>query len=243
MSILNNQPQAAAEPIDAALILDSLARSDASEALIRAITGSLCRLAVRGLAHRPLTQPLQARILVHDIWAQIADQVGTSKFEMCGRFHAAAAESARRILVDRARRKRSGIPGHGSDDADALASCLPARNADEFLLVHEALDFLARQNTEKAALVKLHYFLGVPFDEAAILLGISVATAHRDWVYARAWLHAEIKEAAHTGPVSLVEVIAVSSKPALHESDRRWAGTWRMESPSDDTWTRGTWSR
>jgi DNA-directed RNA polymerase specialized sigma24 family protein len=40
--------------------------------------------------------------------------------------------------------------------------------------------------------VKLRYFAGLSFDEAAEVLGISVRTAARDWDFARAWLHREI---------------------------------------------------
>jgi DNA-directed RNA polymerase specialized sigma24 family protein len=41
-------------------------------------------------------------------------------------------------------------------------------------------------------LVKLRYFAGMTIDEAAGVLGISEATAKRWWIYARAWLYAEV---------------------------------------------------
>ena len=41
----------------------------------------------------------------------------------------------------------------------------------------------------KAELVKLRYFVGLNFAEAATVLGISEATAKRDWTFARAWLY------------------------------------------------------
>jgi len=41
--------------------------------------------------------------------------------------------------------------------------------------------------------VKLRYFVGMTIEEAASVLRISEATAKRWWVYARAWLYAEIR--------------------------------------------------
>jgi RNA polymerase sigma factor (sigma-70 family) len=59
--------------------------------------------------------------------------------------------------------------------------------------VHEVLDRLAAEDPQKAELIKLRYFVGLTFEEAAEVLGISVATAKRHWAYARAFLYAEIK--------------------------------------------------
>jgi DNA-directed RNA polymerase specialized sigma24 family protein len=43
-------------------------------------------------------------------------------------------------------------------------------------------------------LVKLRYFVGLSFDEAATALGIAVPTAKQWWAYARAWLTVELRE-------------------------------------------------
>ena len=69
----------------------------------------------------------------------------------------------------------------------------PLANDDELLAVHEVLDKLAAEAPQKAELVKLRYFVGMTFEEAAETLGISVATAKRHWAYARAWLYEEIQ--------------------------------------------------
>jgi predicted DNA-binding protein (UPF0251 family) len=55
---------------------------------------------------------------------------------------------------------------------------------------------LAVKHTRKAELVKLRFFAGLTMDQAAETLGISDATAHRDWNYARAWLHQSIMESS-----------------------------------------------
>jgi RNA polymerase sigma factor (sigma-70 family) len=64
---------------------------------------------------------------------------------------------------------------------------------DELLAVNDVLDKLAADDPKKAELAKLRYFVGMTFEEAADVLGISVATAKRHWAYARAFLYEEIQ--------------------------------------------------
>jgi DNA-directed RNA polymerase specialized sigma24 family protein len=40
--------------------------------------------------------------------------------------------------------------------------------------------------------MQLRYFAGLSVDEAAQSLGLSRATAYRDWTFARAWLLREL---------------------------------------------------
>jgi DNA-directed RNA polymerase specialized sigma24 family protein len=68
---------------------------------------------------------------------------------------------------------------------------------EELLDLDDALARLAQQDPARADLVKLRFFAGLTMAEAAAALGISLATAERYWVFARAWLCAEL-----TDPVS-----------------------------------------
>jgi len=63
---------------------------------------------------------------------------------------------------------------------------------DELLAVNEALEKLAKEDEQKAELVKLRYFGGLSFEEAAEVLRVSVPTSKRWWAYSRAWLFEEI---------------------------------------------------
>jgi RNA polymerase sigma factor (TIGR02999 family) len=102
----------------------------------------------------------------------------------------------RRILIDRARRKRR--PKHGGDHSRVSldeALCLGEAPDDDLLALDEALEKLARQEPAKAELVKLHYFAGLSLEEAGRALGISHRTAKRHWAYARAWLYAAVRDA------------------------------------------------
>jgi RNA polymerase sigma factor (sigma-70 family) len=67
-------------------------------------------------------------------------------------------------------------------------------SAIDTLAVHEALERFERLEPEKAKLVKLRYFAGFSIDESADLLGISRATAKRQWAFAKAWLFAQLRD-------------------------------------------------
>ena len=63
------------------------------------------------------------------------------------------------------------------------------------LEVNAALERFAAQDKQKAELVKLRYFVGLNFEEAAAALGIAVPTAKQWWAYARSWLTVEMRGA------------------------------------------------
>jgi RNA polymerase sigma factor (TIGR02999 family) len=114
----------------------------------------------------------------------------------CGHRHffLAAAEAMRRILVDRARRKRRLKRGEGQRPLDLDAVELPVAPDDEsLLLVHEAVERLAAHDLLKAEIVKLRYFAGLGRAEVARLLDLSEKTVTRHWLYAKAWLCVEIE--------------------------------------------------
>ena len=65
---------------------------------------------------------------------------------------------------------------------------------DDFLLdLDEALEKFAAREPRKCELVKLRYFVGLSYAEAAEALGIAIPTAKQWWAYARAWLTVEIR--------------------------------------------------
>ena len=67
-----------------------------------------------------------------------------------------------------------------------------SRSMDDLLALDEALEKLAAEDPRKAKLVELRYFSGLTNEQAAKALGVSVATAERDWTFARAWLRREM---------------------------------------------------
>lgn len=167
----------------------------AAAELLPLVYDELRRLAAHRLAGEPNVHTLQATALVHDAWIKIA---GSDERTWQGREHffAAAAEAMRRILVDRARRRLAAKRGAGAERVDVVEVDLPGPVKDEQVLaMNDALERFATLDPRKAELVKLRYFAGLTFEEAAAVLGIAVPTAKAWWAYARAWLAVEIRKA------------------------------------------------
>ena len=99
----------------------------------------------------------------------------------------------RRILVDKARRKRRlKRAGHlNRVDLDDVEITVEGPS-DDIIALDDALTKLGQEHPEKAELVKLRYFAGLTVNEAAKVLGISTSTADRHWTYARAWLFRQL---------------------------------------------------
>ncbi len=164
----------------------------AAAELLPVVYQELRRLARAQMAQERAGHTLQATALVHDAYLRLV-QDAPVRWEGRRHFFAAAAEAMRRILIEHARRKhalKNGGQRHRvelHDDARPIPS--PCDMLDEVLALNEALEKLSKEDSGKAELVKLLYFAGLNLDEAAAALGISRTTAHRQWVFARAWLY------------------------------------------------------
>jgi RNA polymerase sigma factor (TIGR02999 family) len=180
---------------DVTRILSAIEQGDphAADQLLPLVYDELRRLAAQKLSQEKPGQTLEATGLVHEAYVRLVGADEEQRWDNRGHFFAAAAEAMRRILVENARRKRSGKHGGGKirKDLDELQLAAPELGAD-LLALDEALNRLADKDPIKADLVKLRHFAGLTVDQAAQALGISPATAGRYWAYARAWLHAEI---------------------------------------------------
>jgi RNA polymerase sigma factor (TIGR02999 family) len=182
-------------------ILSAMEQGDPNAAarLLPLVYDGLRQLAAQKLAQEKPGQTLQATALVHEAYLRlVGDAGGPDENHWRGRRHffAAAAEAMRRILIDRARHKKSHKGGGGRRrvelDANALLADPDSGEADDLLALDEVLRQFETVDPPKARLVKLRYFAGLSVAEAAEVLGVSPATAKRDWVYARSWLYGKI---------------------------------------------------
>jgi RNA polymerase sigma factor (TIGR02999 family) len=181
---------------DFSRILSQIESGDpsAAEQLLPLVYEELRKLAAAKLAQEKPGQTLQATALVHEAYLRL---IGPGQDKQCwegrGHFFAAAAEAMRRILVDNARKKRALRRG-GAAHRQALdqVAALPAPDPDRLLDLDGALNRLEQLDPVKAELVKLRYFAGLTIPQAATALRLSVTTANRYWMYARAWLHEEL---------------------------------------------------
>jgi RNA polymerase sigma factor (TIGR02999 family) len=159
-----------------------------AEELLPLVYEELRRLAARKMANEVPGQTLQPTALVHEAWLRLSQHSG-SEWKNRDQFYGMAAEVMRRILVDRARRRRSWKHGGDWKRVDLDVIDLPFGGGDERMLqVHDALERLAADDPEKAHLVKLRFFVGLENAEIATLLGISEKTVQRHWAFAKAWL-------------------------------------------------------
>lgn len=171
----------------------------AADSLLPLVYDELRHLAAQKLAHERPGQTLEATALVHEAYLRLVgpDDRPPPHWEGRRHFFAAAAEAMRRILVEKARRKARIRHGGGRARArsdDVLKAVALQAPDDDVMAVHEALDDLEEIDPQAAKVVKLHYFLGLSFAEAAELLGIAERTAYRNWSFARAWLYERLTE-------------------------------------------------
>jgi RNA polymerase sigma factor (TIGR02999 family) len=145
----------------------------------------LRRLAAARLAGERAGHSLDATALVHEAYLRL----GAASFADRSGFFRAAAVAMQRILVDHARRRKSRRHGGGARTL-ALDADAPALGADPNLVldVDAALGRLAREDATAAEVARLRLFAGLSVDEAALAMGVSRATAFREWAYARSWL-------------------------------------------------------
>ncbi len=152
----------------------------------------LRRLAGRYLRRERPDHTLQSTDLVHEAYLRLIDQRSV-RWQNRAHFFAIAAQLIRRILVDHARSrhalKRGAAPLRLTLD-EALAS---SQGHDlDLVALDEALQNLARLDTQQSRIVELRFFGGLSIEETAEALRISPATVKRDWTTAKAWLYRDL---------------------------------------------------
>jgi RNA polymerase sigma factor (TIGR02999 family) len=191
--------QAEVDPMamnDVTVILSAIEQGDpkAAEQLLPMVYDDLRKLAAQKLAQEKPGQTLQATALVHEAYLRLVGDPGTQTWENTRHFFA-AAEAMRRILIERARRKRADKHGGGRRRVDLAEIDLASPfQPDDLLELDEALSRLAATEPDAAQLVKLRIFAGLSVEQAGAALGLSRAQAYRLWTFARAWLHSRLRE-------------------------------------------------
>ena len=171
-------------------ILDAVGAGDPQAAgqLLPLVYEELRRLAAAKMARESPGQTLQPTALVHEAWLRLvrAEDRGV---ENRAHFFSAAAEAMRRILIDRARKRKLREPCGLATPEQLHESRIELQVPESELLgLHEVLDRLAEVDPEAARLVKLRYFVGLAMAEATEAMGISMRQGERLWTFAKAWL-------------------------------------------------------
>lgn len=168
--------------------------AEASDELLPLVYDELRHLARMLFRHERPGLTLQPTALVHEAYLRL---VGSdTDWENRRHFYAAAAETMRRILIDRAR--RYAAVRHGGElrrtDFDGLA--LPdAADVEDLVAWDEMLDQLEARDELMAHVVKLRFFVGFTVAETAHALEVSPRTVDRHWTAAQAWLRRQLAKA------------------------------------------------
>jgi len=165
----------------------------AVDALVARHYDDLRRLAHRYLRRERPDATLETTGLVNEAYLRIASFAGIGAHERT-RFFALAATTMRRVLVDHARSRRRQKRGAEPErlSLDDIEPLLNDDEAEELVVLDEALTRLEQVNPRGSDVVQYRFFGGLTLEETAEILGVSGKTVQRDWLAARAWLRKEV---------------------------------------------------
>lgn len=171
----------------------------ALEELIPLVYDNLHKIAQRYLKHENPNHTIQTTALVNEAYLKLVEQKYV-QWQNRQHFFAIAAKIMRRILINYARDKKAEKRG-GARYKVSLSEDLKAYEPPniDLLLLDQALTKLAEIDARKSDLIELRFFTGISLEEVAETLGISLATAKRDWRMAKAWLYREIMQSEPKG--------------------------------------------
>ena len=155
---------------------------------------------LRRLAHHYMEgqrpdHTLQTTALANEAYLRLADQTSPS-WQNRAHFFAVAARAMRQILVNYAKSSRAQKRGGGALKVELDEAAIVSPEQSQAIVdLHEALERLGALDSRKARVVELKYFGGLNHDEIAEVMKISSVTVRRDWVFAKAWLYDELRQA------------------------------------------------
>jgi len=134
--------------------------------------------------------------LVHEAFLRLSHREGVS-WDDRAHFFGSASRAMRQVLVAFARR-HFAVKRRGDRISLSIAEGDGPLEAqlDEILEIDEALLRLDQLNPRLRQIVELRFFGGLPQEDVAALLGVSVRTVERDWLKARLFLLRELDDVA-----------------------------------------------
>jgi len=181
--------------VDVSALLQAWSQGDveARDRVMEVVYQELRRRAAAYLRRERAGHTLQPTALVHETYLRLVDQ--NAAWQNRAQFFGVASQIMRRILVDRARArktaKRSGQWARVTLDESLVEH--QSREID-VLDLDAALTDLATFDARKSQVAELKFFGGLTLEETGHVLGLSVATVEREWKVARAWLYARLKD-------------------------------------------------
>ncbi len=180
------------EDITGLLIAWSGGDRAALDRLMPLVYQELRRLARRQMRRERPGDTFQTTALVNEAYLRLVDYERVQARDR-SHFLSIAAQAMRRILIERARSRRTDKRGSNPQRVSLEdAANVSDERATELVALDDALRVLAAIDPRKSQLVELKYFGGLTIEETADVLGVSTPTVERDWRTAKIWLHREI---------------------------------------------------
>ncbi len=165
---------------------------DAAQRLAPLVYEDMYTIARSYFARQQPGHTLQPTAIVNETYLKLLNQTSI-KVSDRKHFLALAAKIMRQLLVDHVRTKRREKRGANWDRISLSAVDDPKHDQNiDLLILDEALKELSSFDERKMALVELRFFAEMSLEEAADVLGISRATASREWRFTRAWLSRKV---------------------------------------------------
>jgi RNA polymerase sigma-70 factor, ECF subfamily len=184
-------PPSSSESVSALLVAWNAGDEDAGRRLIPLVYRELRRRAGGYLRREKPGHTLQPTALVHEAYLRLVGLQGQLRNR--SQFFGVASNVMRRILVDHARRRRAAKRGAIRVTLDDAHRAAVDREVD-LVRLDEVLSELSALDPRQGRVVELRYFGGLTLEEAAEVLGVSVATVKREWTLARAWLFDRLRQ-------------------------------------------------
>ena len=166
----------------------------AIERVANLVYQDLRRLAAFHLQSESDANTLQPTALVHEAYLRVC-QLRKMDWQSRAHFISVVTHTMRRILVDHARARGAAKRDNSLFNRDASVA---ADGQIDVLAMDQALERLARHYPRCGQVVEHRFFGGLEFTEIASVLQISLATAERDWRFARAWLQKNMSSGQET---------------------------------------------
>jgi RNA polymerase sigma factor (TIGR02999 family) len=168
--------------------------AEARDRLFAVLHPQLRAVATRLLQRERRDHTLEPNAVVSELYIRLTGGQSVS-YQDRVHFFAIAAQTMRRILIDYARARVADKRG-GQQQRVGLSAIdgVPSVASSERLLdLDFLLSALARTDPRAARVVELRFFGGLPEEDVAEVLQVSVITVKRDWKAARAWLAAHLQ--------------------------------------------------
>ena len=170
--------------------------SAAFDELLPMLYDELRAIADRHMRGERPDHTLQPTALVHEAFLRLSG--AEIAYDDRTHFIRAASQAMRRVLVDHARARQAAKRG-GNLRVTLDEALVPQDDRIvDLLVLDDALNRLAAAEPRWARVVELRFFGGLEVTEVADALGISTATAKRDWHFARAWLAKVLRDTPTT---------------------------------------------